>query len=489
MPCPHPTFGVHVITIRSRGGWTWRLNEILKDKSEEPMRIIGAFLRPVLEAAIAKSRENKANWQDQDRNSSSDKDSEDSELSEKTLRLYPTVPFNIRQAPDSISYSVWMMHRRKDYWGPDAWHFVPDRWLDERLNKYFLPNPFIFVPYNAGPRICVGPDLSRLQFAYDEMSYFIIRLLQSFASMDLDSAAQPPDARPPPDWANAEGQQGNEKIIPKCHLTLYVHVSISGQEVRRPSGCSAILHQSSEQSSLNPASNMSTIKALAVLASGGLFAASLIPPTAFKSGANAVYRGQPFEYLVRFLAWLGCCVIGTATSVYAALLSLQATHYAAHPMVLCLCPTSSQSSVDLSMMSPRFITGVVLVFVGASLRLQSYRALGSLFTYEIVLKDEHRLVTSGPYAYVRHPSYSGLTALLIGTHLVFFGKGAYVTECGIEGTPFIVLIWIWRIATIFSVISCCRRCSVEDAQLRQHFGRAWEDYRRIVPYCMLPRVF
>ncbi|KAH9849997.1 cytochrome P450 monooxygenase pc-3 [Lenzites betulinus] len=157
----------------------------------------------------------------------------------ETLRLYPTVPFNVRVAthdttlpnPSSpsaprvfvaegtpIAYSVFFLHRRKDYWGPDAEFFDPDRWLDERLNKYFTANPFIFLPFNAGPRICLGQ-----QFAYNEMSFFLIRLLQNFKNVELDLAAQPPDARPPKEWAIAEGHKGQEKVIAKCHLTLYVH--------------------------------------------------------------------------------------------------------------------------------------------------------------------------------------------------------------------------------------------------------------------------
>ncbi|OSC98998.1 cytochrome P450 monooxygenase pc-3 [Trametes coccinea BRFM310] len=155
----------------------------------------------------------------------------------ETLRLYPAVPFNVRvanrdttlpnpnpggprvfvPAKTAIAYSVFLMHRRKDYWGPDALLFDPDRWLDERLNKYFTANPFIFVPFNAGPRICLGQ-----QFAYNEMSFFLIRLLQNFSMIELDLSAQPPDARPPPEWASAEGQKGKEKVIPKSHLTLYV---------------------------------------------------------------------------------------------------------------------------------------------------------------------------------------------------------------------------------------------------------------------------
>ncbi|KLO12036.1 cytochrome P450 [Schizopora paradoxa] len=147
----------------------------------------------------------------------------------ETLRLYPPVmsidsttlpstvpggqPFYI-PAETKIIYSVFMMHRREDLWGPDASIFDPNRFLDDRARVYHS-NPFIFLPFNAGPRICLGQ-----RFAYVEISYFIIRLFQTFSSVELDLLAQPPNSRPSESWKTVPGRQSSEQIFPKCNLIL-----------------------------------------------------------------------------------------------------------------------------------------------------------------------------------------------------------------------------------------------------------------------------
>jgi len=51
----------------------------------------------------------------------------------------------------------------------------------------------------------------------------LIRLLQAFDKINLDFDATPPTARPPEEWRFGPGTQSKEKIIPKCHITLYAH--------------------------------------------------------------------------------------------------------------------------------------------------------------------------------------------------------------------------------------------------------------------------
>ncbi|KAI6099102.1 cytochrome P450 [Pisolithus sp. B1] len=149
----------------------------------------------------------------------------------ETLRLYAPVPLNVRTSTEAVvwpgvngsppiyippntlvPFSVFLMHRRKDLWGPDADIFDPDRFIDERL-RYLTSNSFIFLPFNAGPRICLGQ-----QFAYNEISFFLVRLLQTFSSITLAEDLQ----TRPSECDKGIGRNAHEKVIIKNHLTLYV---------------------------------------------------------------------------------------------------------------------------------------------------------------------------------------------------------------------------------------------------------------------------
>ncbi|KAI5864115.1 cytochrome P450 [Durotheca rogersii] len=112
----------------------------------------------------------------------------------EALRLNPPVPTNARQAvcdtvlplgggPDGTSplfvpqgtvvrYVPWTMHRRHDLYGPDADEFRPERWET-------LKPTYEYVPFNAGPRICVGQ-----QFALTQIAFVTLRLLQAFSAIE-----------------------------------------------------------------------------------------------------------------------------------------------------------------------------------------------------------------------------------------------------------------------------------------------------------------
>lgn len=89
--------------------------------------------------------------------------------------------------------------------------------MDERVQKYLVPNPFIFVPFSAGPRICLGQ-----QFAYNEVSTIIVRLVQTYKSMSLDMDSNP-EAKPPAEWALGSGRKAVEKVWVKSDIMTFAN--------------------------------------------------------------------------------------------------------------------------------------------------------------------------------------------------------------------------------------------------------------------------
>lgn len=82
-------------------------------------------------------------------------------------------PVFIRKG-QGVSYSLYAMHRRRDIYGSDAHLFNPDRWEDPQLRPGWG-----YLPFNGGPRICVGQ-----QFALTEASYVVVRMLQRFSAIE-----------------------------------------------------------------------------------------------------------------------------------------------------------------------------------------------------------------------------------------------------------------------------------------------------------------
>jgi protein-S-isoprenylcysteine O-methyltransferase len=60
------------------------------------------------------------------------------------------------------------------------------------------------------------------------------------------------------------------------------------------------------------------------------------------------------------------------------------------------------------------VTGLALMVAGIGLRAWSIVTLGRFFQYQIKVQPGHQVVTSGPYRFVRHPSYTGIAMSCAG---------------------------------------------------------------------------
>ena len=63
--------------------------------------------------------------------------------------------------------------------------------------------------------------------------------------------------------------------------------------------------------------------------------------------------------------------------------------------------------------------GFVLFALGLALRWYSIAYLGRFFTVDVAVSHDHRVIDTGPYRFVRHPSYSGVLLAFLGLALCF----------------------------------------------------------------------
>lgn len=83
----------------------------------------------------------------------------------------------------------------------------------------------------------------------------------------------------------------------------------------------------------------------------------------------------------------------------------------------------------------RGIIGLPLLWSGALLRAFSYRALGRHYTVTVFVREDHSLVTSGPYRWLRHPLHLGFNLEMLGLALVVPGT----LSLGLAGLGLLVL--------------------------------------------------
>ncbi|CCM02158.1 uncharacterized protein FIBRA_04236 [Fibroporia radiculosa] len=145
---------------------------------------------------------------------------------------------------------------------------------------------------------------------------------------------------------------------------------------------------------------------------------------------------------------------------------------------------------DRITISDTFIIGCILTAAGALGRISCYRTLGRLFTFEVTIRNDHKLVTQGPYAYVRHPSYTSGLLFTAGVTVCNASRGSWAKECGVLDTTAgrlgACVYWILFFLGLLAVIT---RMPEEDRLLRDRFGAEWDRWAKKVPYRLVPCVY
>jgi protein-S-isoprenylcysteine O-methyltransferase Ste14 len=111
------------------------------------------------------------------------------------------------------------------------------------------------------------------------------------------------------------------------------------------------------------------------------------------------------------------------------------------------------------------IIGSLVYFPGIAFLLWARLVLGKMYfvstSFGAQLYADHKLITSGPFAIVRHPMYLGLVAAALGSLMLY---QTWTTLAFALFAPFVL-----------------RRARREEAALAAEFGEQWQEYCRRVP--------
>jgi protein-S-isoprenylcysteine O-methyltransferase Ste14 len=111
--------------------------------------------------------------------------------------------------------------------------------------------------------------------------------------------------------------------------------------------------------------------------------------------------------------------------------------------------------------------GLALMAMGTALRYWSVLTLGRFFTVTVDVGADHELVESGPYALLRHPSYTGMLVVYLGTGVALDS-------------------WLSVVAAVLvPAAAVVNRIAHEERLLRQQLGASYASYqgrtKRLVP--------
>ena len=116
---------------------------------------------------------------------------------------------------------------------------------------------------------------------------------------------------------------------------------------------------------------------------------------------------------------------------------------------------------------PHRAAGLIVMWLGLAIRVWAVAALGRAFRTTVEVDPDQRIVSSGPYRWVRHPSYTGLLLIVAGLGLAARNWLALAT------------------CVALPLAAVLRRIHVEEAELTRVLGQPYRDYeartKRLIP--------
>jgi protein-S-isoprenylcysteine O-methyltransferase Ste14 len=117
---------------------------------------------------------------------------------------------------------------------------------------------------------------------------------------------------------------------------------------------------------------------------------------------------------------------------------------------------------------PLFVLGLLLIIIGSLLRRYCWRTLGEFFTGDVRAQTDQPVISSGPYRWVRHPSYTAGMMMFIGIGLAL---GSWVSAI---------------LLTAVTISTYAYRVTIEERLLLQTLGEPYAAFmktrKRFIPH-------
>ncbi|PIN69066.1 hypothetical protein COV93_06975 [Candidatus Woesearchaeota archaeon CG11_big_fil_rev_8_21_14_0_20_43_8] len=137
-------------------------------------------------------------------------------------------------------------------------------------------------------------------------------------------------------------------------------------------------------------------------------------------------------------------------------------------MILVVIVSTIEGLLDHPMMyGISFFSGLLIIIFGLAIRWISKHQLGKYFSYEVSVREDHKVIDTGMFRYIRHPMYTG-------TGLLFMGYAVLMDS--------------------FAGIGCCfiffavgmHRIKVEEEAMMKKLGKKYRNYcsktKKLIPF-------
>jgi len=192
------------------------------------------------------------------------------------------------------------------------------------------------------------------------------------------------------------------------------------------------------------------------------------------------FSGVPLFAIIFWSVYMSWFALETVTSIRKRSTDRSGRDRNSYPLLMILLWFALGSAFALAFLLPQatmfahrtavFFTGIVLMIAGIAFRFYAMSVLGKFFTYQVAVHPGQTVVDTGPYRYLRHPSYTGALITLAGLGLALGNWASLLALLACMGAAYYY------------------RISVEERALLETLGEPYKQYMqrtwRLVPFLL-----